>query len=85
MYLEKDIDLLCKSNINKVLIINTGQIAVKSSKTSVGVNVLKSKENSFMDLCMPLENVKGLRNVKYYEGNVNSIGKYLKKDDEIIC
>jgi len=83
MYLEKDIDLLCKSNINKVLIINTDQIAVKSSKTSVGVSVLKSKKDSYMDLCVPLNKVEGINNIKYYKGNLNSIGNYLKKDDYI--
>jgi len=83
MYLEKDIDLLCKSSIGKILIINTDQIAVKSSKMSIGVSVLKSKSESYMDLCVDLDKVEGLEVVDYYKGNVNSIGNYLKKSDSI--
>jgi len=88
LHLEKDIDLLCKSSINKVLIINTEQIAVKSSKISVGVSVLKSKKDSFMGMCVPMdivsvEGLGGLEGAEYYKGNVNSIGNYLKKGDEI--
>ena len=85
LHLEKDVDLLCKSSINKVLIINTNQIAVKSSKMSVGVSVLKSKNESCMDLCVLLEVVSGLddEGIKYYSGNVNSVGNYLKKGDVI--
>jgi len=85
LYLEKDVNLLCKSNINKVLIINTSQIAVKSSKTSIGVSVLKSKNDSYMDLCVLVELVNGLddEGIKYYSGNVNSVGNFLRKNDVI--
>ena len=85
MYLEKDIDLLCKSSIGKVLIINTEQIAVKSSKMAIGVSVLKSKSESYMDLCVGLDRVNGLEEsaIEYYKGNINSVGNYLKKSDSI--
>jgi len=83
LHLEKDIDLLCKSSINKVLIVNTEQITVKSSKMSVGVSVLKSKKDSYVELCVPMEDVEGLDNIEYYKGNINSIGNYLKKGDEV--
>ena len=85
LHLEKDVDLLCKSSINKVLIINTNQIAVKSSKMSVGVSVLKSKNESCMDLCVLLEVVSGLddEGIEYYSGNVNSVGNFLRKGDKI--
>lgn len=88
LHLEKDIDLLCKSSINKVLIINTEQIAVKSSKMSVGVSVMKSKNESYMDLCVPVdwidvEGFSGLDGIEYYKGNINSIGNYLRKGDSV--
>ena len=88
LHLEKDIDLLCKSSINKVLIINTEQIAVKSSKMSVGVSVLKSKKDSYMEMCVSLDVVDvdglgGLDGIEYYKGNINSIGNYLRKGDEV--
>ena len=66
-----------------MLIVNTEQITVKSSKMSVGVSVLKSKKDSYVELCVPMEDVEGLDNIEYYKGNINSIGNYLKKGDEV--
>ena len=38
-----------------------------------------------MEMCLPVEDVEGLddESVKYYKGNVNSIGNYLRKGDEV--
>ncbi|HDK7176510.1 TPA: DNA gyrase subunit A [Clostridium botulinum] len=83
--IEKDIDILCKSTIEKILIINTLDINSKGSKSTKGVNVLKSKNNSVMDMCAPLSiiDIEQITNMEYYKGRPNSVGVFLKKSDKI--
>lgn len=81
----KDIDIICKSSIGKVLIINTNCINTKSSKNSQGVQILKSKNNSTMKLCMPLNqiNINQIEDIEYYRAVRTGVGSYLKKTDNI--
>lgn len=82
-YIKEDIDILCKSSINKVLITNTSLINPKSSKNSQGNMILKSKNDSYMDMCAPLDNIQGVEDTEYYRGKTNAVGSYLKKTDNI--
>lgn len=72
-YLDKDMDFMAVSSINKVLVVNTSQINAKASKTSQGIQLLKSKNNSVMVEFKPVD----IDNVEYYRGSPNQIGKYL--------
>lgn len=79
-----DIQLICKSSIDKVLIFDSGNINPKVTKNSMGIQVMKSKNDSIMVLCEPLSNVSGIANIGYYEGSAGAIGVYLRKSDKII-
>jgi DNA gyrase/topoisomerase IV subunit A len=81
----KDIDILCQSSIDKVLVINTSYVNVKTSKFTQGVQILKSKNNSTMKLCVPLDNVgiDEIEDVEYYRAVRTGVGSYLKKTDNI--
>lgn len=72
-YIDKDMDFMAVSSINKVLVVNTSQINSKASKTSQGIQLLKSKNNSVMVEFKP----SNIDNVEYYIGSPNQIGKYL--------
>lgn len=82
-YIKENIDILCKSSINKVLITNTSLINSKSSKNSQGNMTLKSKNDSYMDMCVPINNIQGIEDIEYYRGKTNAVGSYLKKTDSI--
>lgn len=80
-YMSEDAELVAYSNINKVLVFSTEQIAEKSTRTSQGVQVLKQKKNSYLVKIVPLEQ-SGITNVKYYRTkNIPAIGAYLKEED----
>lgn len=81
--IEKDTQLILKSSIDKVLIINTEDINSKASKNSSGNMILKSKNNSTMVMCELLDNIEGIEDISYYTGKPNSVGCYLKKTDSI--
>jgi DNA gyrase/topoisomerase IV subunit A len=81
----KDIDITCQSSIDKVLVINTSFINVKSSKSTQGVQIMKSKNDSIMTTCMPLDsvNIDEIDDVEYYKVSSAGVGKFKKKTDNI--
>lgn len=72
-YIEKDADFIAVSSINKALVVNTSQINHKASKTTQGVQLMKSKNKSYMVNFQPVN----IDNIEYYRGKPNQIGKYL--------
>lgn len=81
-HIEKDIDLVAISSIDKVVLFNTGQINPVGSKTTKGVQVMKSKDSSKMIKIKKLEQVT-FEDPEYYrkgEG-LNVVGFYLKEGD----
>lgn len=78
-FIEKDCDFMAISSIDKVLVVNTELINPKDTKSSQGVNVLRSKKDSYMiefKPCTMEEEVK-----EYYRvSNTPATGKYSKKD-----
>lgn len=77
--------ILFKSDLNKVLILNTNTIPRKVTKNTIGVSCLKAKDNSSLAMCYPLSSIEGLINSDYYlSKNRNAIGKSLRKIDKII-
>jgi DNA gyrase subunit A len=78
-HIHKDIDILAMSSINKVLVFNTSMINSKTSKTTIGVQVQKSKDDSVTVL---YQNVKPSDDIEYYRTANAGIGKYLRKEDE---
>lgn len=81
----KDIDIICQSSIGKILVINTSYINVKNSKITQGTQVMKSKNDSVMTTCVPLDNVNidEIEDVEYYKVSSGGVGKFKKKTDNI--
>lgn len=80
--IKQDIDLVVISTINKVLVFNTSMVNSKSSKTTIGVQVMKSKNDSKLKMIKRLDDVQ-LQDVDYYRTSSAAVGKYLKKGDII--
>ena len=82
--IEHDIDLVTLTSIKKVVLFNTSQINVVGSRSTKGVQVMKSKAGSAMIKVKRLENTK-LADPEYYRksDSLNAIGFYLKPGDEI--
>lgn len=80
-YLENDMDFAAFSSIDKVLVFNTAQINPKTTRSSQGVSVLKSKKGSIMAKVVPLAEAK-LSDPEYYRANIPAIGCYLKEEDK---
>lgn len=81
-FIKEDKDLVAVSSINKVLVFNTCEINAKTTRTSVGVQVLKAKKGSTLSSIKQLDEVS-FTSTKYYKGKVPAIGRYLKKDDSL--
>lgn len=82
MFLEKDLELVAFSSINKVLIFNTDNINSKTTRDSQGVQVLKSKKGSGLIDIKRLEEVS-FQDLDYYRANIPAIGCYLKEEDKV--
>lgn len=81
-FLTEEQPLIAVSSINKVLIFDTSQINPKTTRNSVGVQVLKSKNNSTLVAIMNFDQVR-LENPDYYRAKIPAVGTYLKKTDSL--
>ncbi|KAB3529147.1 DNA gyrase subunit A [Alkaliphilus serpentinus] len=81
-HIKEDKELVAISSIKKVLIFNTEQINEKSTRSSMGVQVLKSKKGSTLTDIKALEEV-AFEDFDYYRGNIPAIGTFLKKEDTL--
>lgn len=81
-YIAGDRELVAFSNIDKVLIFNTSSINPKTTRSSGGVQVLKSKKGSYLSKIRELEQVS-FTDLDYYRTrNIPAIGCYLKEEDK---
>ena len=74
----EDCNLMAKSSINKIMEFSTKDINPKASRVTQGVAVQKQKNDSSTVgyyWVQPLED-------QYYKSSLNSIGKYIRKEDE---
>lgn len=76
-HIHEDIDLFAISSIDKGLLFNTSMINPKTSKTTIGVQVMKSKSDSIVATYFEPESSADL---EYYRTAGAGIGKYLKND-----
>lgn len=82
--IENDIDLVTVSSIKKIVLFNTSQINPVGSRSTKGVQVMKSKDGSSMIRVKRLENTK-LTEPEYYRKSetLNVVGYYIKPGDEV--
>jgi DNA gyrase subunit A len=80
-YLDRDVELVAYSSINKVLIFDTSNISPKSTRDSQGVQVLKAKKGSILCAVKPI-NESGIKDVEYYRTkSIPAVGCYLRDED----
>jgi len=77
---QDDLDLVAISSINKVMLFNTSLINPVSSRTTMGVNVMKSKDMSLMTEIRKTGSVI-FQNLEYYRKNIPATGNYLLQED----
>lgn len=81
IYLPEDTDIVLTSSNNKVLVVNTALIAPKSTKSSIGVNVMTQKGRHKLYKVEQLSFTK-LKSVSYYRTkNVPAVGHLLRDQD----
>lgn len=78
-HIHKDIDLMAISSIDKALVFNTYMINSKTSKTTIGVQIMKSKNDSIVKAYDRLLDVDV--DYDYYRTAGAGVGKYIKKED----
>ncbi|SET17777.1 DNA gyrase subunit A [Natronincola peptidivorans] len=81
-HITEDKELVAVSSIKKVLVFNTEGINAKTTRSSIGIQVLKSKNNSTLTNIIAPENVS-FADMDYYKGKVPAIGTFLKKEDSL--
>ncbi|MBE7012674.1 MAG: topoisomerase IV [Ruminococcaceae bacterium] len=80
-FLKEDTDLVAYTDLDKILIFNTGAIAVKTTKDSQGVAVMNMKKKSKLVKVELLSDVT-FENPDYYKTkNIPATGYYLKPED----
>lgn len=78
-HIHEDIDILAVSSIQKALVFNTSMVNAKSSKTTIGNQVMKSKNDSYVSSYITLDGEES--ESEYYRTQNAGVGKYLKEHD----
>lgn len=81
-YLPEETELVCYADNNKVLVVNTDKIPLKSTKSTQGVQVMKLTKKGAKMVRVVYANESGIENLKYYTTkNIPAVGSFLKKED----
>ena len=80
-FLPKEEELVAFSNINKVLIFDTAKIPLKTTRSSMGVQVMTPKKGSVVARVCTLDEVTFSDFDYYRTKNLPARGAYLKDDD----
>ncbi len=81
LYLAEETELVAISNIGKALVFSSEQIALKTTKSSQGVNVMLSTKNSKLADVKPLSE-SGIKDVKHYRTkNIPAKGAVIRPED----
>ncbi len=77
---ETEEELVAISDIRKAIVFNTDMIPLKATRTSQGVQVLKSKKGSVLTMLVTLAE-SGIAEPRYYRNkNLPAVGTFLKDD-----
>ena len=77
-------EIVCYADNNKVLVVSTDKIPIKSTKSTQGVQVMKLTKKGAKMVRVVKSAESGIENLKYYTTkNIPAVGSFLKKDDTI--
>ena len=80
----EDGEIVCYADNNKVLVVSTDKIPIKSTKSTQGVQVMKLTKKGAKMVRVVKSAESGIENLKYYTTkNIPAVGSFLKKDDTI--
>lgn len=80
-FLMQDTELVAMSNINKILIFDTAKVAIKSTRSTQGVQVLTPKKGSILAKICTIDEAT-ITDLDYYRTrNIPARGAYLKPED----
>lgn len=78
----EDLDLIAYSDLGKALCFNTSKIPLKTTKTTMGVQVMLSKKSSKLKMIKPALQSK-IEDIEYYRTkNIPAMGSFLKEEDK---
>ncbi|SDX93628.1 DNA topoisomerase (ATP-hydrolyzing) subunit A [Thermoactinomyces sp. DSM 45892] len=77
---QEDYDLMALSTIDKIIVVNTSMINPKTSKTTIGVQLMKSKKASLVSDYHRLS-TEGYEEREYYRTLSAGVGKYYREGD----
>ena len=80
-HIHEDIDILAISSIDKALVFNTVMINSKTSKTTIGSQAMKSKNDSTVTAYYTFKETSNYDEADYYRTSNAGVGKYLRIDD----
>ncbi|QIW89806.1 DNA gyrase subunit A [Bacillus phage Izhevsk] len=80
--IHEDIDIVMVSSINKVALFNTASINAKTSKTTQGNQLMRTKNDSIVESIVDVKDCQ-FEDIEYYRLSNAGVGKYMKKTDEI--
>ena len=81
IFCQNDIDLYAKSSNNKVLVFNTSQLTLKTTRSTQGVNVLSLKKGAKLTGVEILNDNRFNDNEYYRTKNIPATGCFMKKED----
>ena len=83
LYLPEDTDLVATSSIGKVLVFNTDEVALKSTKNTQGIYVMTPKKGSTLS-DVQFVSEAGIKNLSHYKTkNIPAKGTFLRDEDKI--
>ncbi|MDQ0416318.1 DNA gyrase/topoisomerase IV subunit A [Croceifilum oryzae] len=77
---QEDYDLMALSTIDKIIVVNTSIVNPKTSKTTIGVQLMKSKKESLVSDYHKLSS-EGYEEREYYRTLSAGVGKYYREGD----
>lgn len=81
-HLSEDKEIVAYADNNKVLVVHTEKIPIKTTKSTQGVQVMKLTKKGAKMCRVVLSTESGIENLKYYTTkNIPAVGSFLKKDD----
>ncbi len=79
---ETELDLIFVSNLQKIVMVNTSLINAVGSRNTKGVQVMKSKNQSYVTAIKKPTQVQ-FADLEYYRKELNVVGFYLKQGDSL--